>query len=56
MGDREEHCAFAILDQFGKCIAYCHHNLSRQYEVDCIGNRHVTPVPEFETDKQKRRI
>jgi hypothetical protein len=54
MDKRTEHCAFCILDSYGKrCIAICH----RQTEgEDCIGERHVVPVHEFESDLQKRRL
>ncbi|NIT58630.1 MAG: hypothetical protein GWN00_21105 [Aliifodinibius sp.] len=34
---REKHCVFAVLNHFGRCIAYCYHNLEERYERDCIG-------------------
>jgi hypothetical protein len=36
--DRNEHCAFAVLNTSGKCIAVCHRNEDNDYDCDCIGN------------------
>ena len=36
---RHEHCAFAKINDHGKCVAICHYNLDSQGEYDCIGNR-----------------
>lgn len=33
---RETHCAFAVLNRYGKCIAYCHRTLGLG-KADCIG-------------------
>jgi len=35
---RVEHCAFAVLDKNGKCIAYCNKNIIVDgISMDCIG-------------------
>jgi hypothetical protein len=38
VGIRAEHCAFAVLDEWGKCIACCSKNNSH---FDCIGRKHM---------------
>ena len=35
--ERTEHCAFAVLNTNGRCIAQCKHNDTVE-GVDCIGN------------------
>jgi len=35
---REQHCAGAVLNHHGKCIADCHINILNMYDYDCIGN------------------
>jgi hypothetical protein len=35
---REKHCAFAVLNNYGKCVAYCTWNQKTGYLWDCIGN------------------
>jgi hypothetical protein len=35
--NRKEHCAFAVLNTSGKCIADCHRNWDNDFEQDCIG-------------------
>lgn len=44
MPKRQEHCAFAVLDNHGKCIAYCSKNSG---DEDCIGNKHES-LKEFQ--------
>ena len=34
---REKHCAFAVLNHFGRCIAYCYHNMEAGIGRDCTG-------------------
>ncbi len=34
---REKHCAFAVLNHFGRCIADCRHNIKECYRRDCTG-------------------
>ena len=34
---REKHCAFAVLNHFGRCIAYCRYNLDTRFRRDCTG-------------------
>jgi len=40
---KDKHCSGAILDNNGKCIAICHHNLSTGYQTDCMGIDHAEP-------------
>ncbi len=34
---RTEHCALAVLNTSGRCIAACWYNLETCYEEDCTG-------------------
>ncbi|MHC4757112.1 MAG: hypothetical protein ACYTE8_00485 [Planctomycetota bacterium] len=40
---REEHCSFAELNSFGRCIAACYYVYEADFEEDCIG---ITRLPE----------
>ena len=37
-----EHCAFAVLNQAGRCIADCHYNKQPGWDRDCTGKSGVT--------------
>jgi hypothetical protein len=39
MPKRQEHCAFAVTNHTGKCIALCSKNTE---DEDCIGIKHET--------------
>ncbi len=34
---RTEHCAFALCNPYGRCIAECWRNLETVFEEDCTG-------------------
>ncbi len=34
---RSEHCALAVLNSSGRCIAACRYNVEACYEKDCTG-------------------
>jgi hypothetical protein len=53
MAKREEHCAFKVLNQNGRCIAYCHHNRGPVCK-DCTGKTGKTI--DLTDDDQKREI
>jgi hypothetical protein len=54
MTKRDEHCAFAQLNQNGRCIAYCHYNRGPVTE-DCTGKEGKT-MEYTDTDEQHREV
>jgi len=34
---RSEHCALAVFNTSGRCIAACHYTIETCYEEDCTG-------------------
>lgn len=55
MCKREEHCAFAIFNHHGRCIAYCHHNINLD-DTDCTGYRDSDDASVNVGDNQHREI
>jgi hypothetical protein len=48
---RTEHCTFAVLNHYGKCIAYCSKNTG---DVDCKGIKHET-IKEYQARVEAER-
>lgn len=51
---REKHCALAVLNAFGRCIAYCRFNIKEQYRRDCIGMESKDEGDALEMGKEYR--
>lgn len=51
---REKHCGLAVLNYFGRCIAYCRFNILEQYERDCIGMESKDEGDALEAGKETR--
>jgi len=53
MAKREEKCAFALLNHYGKCTACCSKNSG---DEDCTGIKHETTKEYAERLNKERRL
>ncbi|MHC4757224.1 MAG: hypothetical protein ACYTE8_01055 [Planctomycetota bacterium] len=56
MDKRKQHCSMAKLNRFGRCIAYCRHNVEDRYETDCTGKKRVSDTELAKQDAIERNL
>jgi len=55
MPKREEHCAFAVFNLHGRCVAICSHNRGPT-DQDCTGRKDSDDESKPITDDQRREV